>query len=442
MMKKEEGLSFFLLPSRQTLFFFPLFRPLQSFMDGAEEQMRQGEEVLLEAAEEQMRQGEEVLLEAAERQLARTLPKTPKTPEEALKMHGFPGVDEQMTTDEALQMTPDEALKIDLPIPPEPTVEKSFQSVPQAEPALGFQSGLGIRKALSLHWGNTVRLLRGSTGQQEANDMHTSTSMVVASEQVLPLEGSKEDAVGNVAQSAAVREPTEGEEAGESIEANPAQQNPWSPVVRPLSKGLENAKSMGLRLVEIWDIRDVFDDVQQQRDYWRRRREERRLKEELKAAELKQAEAAATIPEGAVKQDELQSRFRSQSPAAQSTSHTHANTHSVPLDMQPQDALANGCEGSSASTPYILPGTPRQATREGRRRHRGALGVKEHSEPDDSGGPPSRVVEVLAHSLLLPVRAISSSRGDDNPLLSPPRTLFSSGVVRGVESQGLSSASE
>jgi hypothetical protein len=308
---------------------------------------------------------------------------------------------------------------------------------------LGFQSGLGIRKALSLHWGNTVRLLRGSTGQQEANDMRPSTSTVVASEQVLPPEGSKEDAVGNVAHSAAVRELTEGEEAGESIVANPAQQNPWSPVVRPLSKGLENAKSMGLRLVEIWDIRDVFDDVQQQRDYWRRRREERRLKEELKAAELKQAEAAATIPpEGTVKQDELQHRFRSHSPAAQSTAHTHANTHSVPLDMQTQDALANGCEGSSASTPYILPGTPRQAAREGRRRHRGALGVKEHSEPKDSGGPPSRVVEVLAHSLLLPVRAISSSRGDDNTVLSAPRTLFSSGVVRGVESNGLSSASE
>ena len=46
---------------------------------------------------------------------------------------------------------------------------------------------------------------------------------------------------------------------------------------------MEDAKSMGVKLADIWDMHDILDDVKQQRDYWRRRREEKARAREAEA---------------------------------------------------------------------------------------------------------------------------------------------------------------
>ena len=160
------------------------------------------------------------------------------------------------------------------------------------EPEQGFQSGLGIRKALRKHWGATVKLW--DDGLKDLSQKVQSIKPPTP-----PPDDSSRSGSGYVDGGALVcdahTQPTEeaveaaGEDAGASIsgdaEGDAVEHSPWSPVVRPLSKAMEDAKSMGVKLADIWDMHDILDDVRQQRDYWRRRREERRTKELPKGAE-------------------------------------------------------------------------------------------------------------------------------------------------------------
>lgn len=166
------------------------------------------------------------------------------------------------------------------------------------EPEQGFRSGLGIRKALRKHWGATVKLW--DDGLKDLSQKVQSIKPPTP-----PPDDSSRPGSGRVDGGAFVcdahTQPTEEavEAAGEGAsvsgdaEGDAVEHSPWSPVVRPLSKAMEDAKSMGVKLADIWDMHDILDDVRQQRDYWRRRREERRTKEFAKGAEAQDGASAA-----------------------------------------------------------------------------------------------------------------------------------------------------
>ena len=277
--------------------------------------------------------------------------------------------------------------------------------VPGEEPEPGFKSGLGIRKALRLHWGATVKLW--DEGLRDLSDK------VKGMQPRTPPPDSDDDAgaparpdppSSHAPQGACDDDgPAASAEAGEAgtddapLEAGegdvPAEaavgHDPWSPVVRPLSKAMEGAKSMGIKLADVWDIHDIFDDVKQQRDYWRRRREEKRA---AAAAVLAgEAGASATPDAGAevAREEGGGGEPNSPPPSARGEGGGAA------------DAGATKRSGV-AGRPEVLNVTPRQAAKEGRRRQRffesaqpsdpAKLAVRwKFGEPDPATGVPRMV---------------------------------------------------
>jgi hypothetical protein len=177
---------------------------------------------------------------------------------------------------------------------------------PPSPSEVGFQSGLGIRKALIMHWGATVKLwddgIRDLSDKVKGVQPRTPPP---ADDGVQPHLAPHEVGNGAAARDDDEPAPAASEEealAAETDSEPTARQNPspWSPVVRPLSKAMQGAKAMGEKLADVWDIHDIFDDVKQQRDYWRRRREEKRLLAEAKLSqEAKVKEEAKLAEEGA-----------------------------------------------------------------------------------------------------------------------------------------------
>ena len=183
---------------------------------------------------------------------------------------------------------------------------------PPSPSEVGFQSGLGIRKALIMHWGATVKLW--DDGIRDLSDKVKG----VQPRTPPPADdgGQPHLAPQDVSHGAAARDDDEPAPAASEEETLTAETDseptarqepsPWSPVVRPLSKAMQGAKAMGEKLADVWDIHDIFDDVKQQRDYWRRRREEKRLLAEAKLSqeaklkeEAKLAEERACLPSSA-----------------------------------------------------------------------------------------------------------------------------------------------
>ena len=254
------------------------------------------------------------------------------------------------------------------------------------EPAeTGFQSGLGIRKALRLHWGATVKMWDEgikdiSEKVKGINPPPPNTPPPKNNSEQSPAADCCDSEVSGTEHplrpSAVRAEHVELEDTGEKIDKEigiaqddevdaAAKHDPWSPVVRPLSKAMAGAKSMGIKLADVWDIHDIFDDVKQQRDYWRKRREEKRQAEQARQAE---AAAAASI-EGLNVEDNVEK-----------TNHGDDSDKSEllvgpePEATAPEMSLAAE-RAETAGRPEVL--VAKQGS--GRRRHR--FGGKENSVP-------------------------------------------------------------
>jgi len=252
----------------------------------------------------------------------------------------------------------------------------------------GFKSGLGIRKALRMQWGATVKMwddgLKDLSDKVKAIKPPTPPVDGSSAHCALPPD-STADAAVLLPVSVPVEEAVQGDgTAADSVAAAPAvveEHSPWSPVVRPLSQAMENAKSMGVKLADIWDMNDILDDVKQQRDYWRRKREEKRRI----AAAAAEATACEEQAAGGGHQD------------ARVPGDGRPGTL-VPGDGRPSSAPEAGQEdmGCVATTgaethrhrpdtsgrPEVLSATPSQIAKEGRGRHR--FVGKENSDPDSS----------------------------------------------------------
>ena len=287
-------------------------------------------------------------------------------------------------------------------------VDEGGPAMPEEEPEPGFQSGLGIRKALRLHWGATVKLW--DEGLRDLSDKvkgmqprspppggdDTGAHPRLAPEgddtgaPARPAPGVAASAAGACGDDGPAAAEEEGEagtddtppEAGEGdapAEAA-AGHDPWSPVVRPLSKAMEGAKSMGIKLADVWDIHDIFDDVKQQRDYWRRRREEKRAAAAAAAVLAEEAGAAATPDAGAeVAREEGDAAGAGREEGEEVEEREEPP---VPTPCPPGEEGDAGAATRSgvAGRPEVLNVTPRQAAKEGRRRQR-FFGSAEPSDP-------------------------------------------------------------
>lgn len=242
----------------------------------------------------------------------------------------------------------------------------------------GFQSGLGIRKALRKHWGATVKLW--DDGLKDLSEKVKSIKPDTppagdSSSPVLPADsGAPIDGVTAV-EDAQVYKTEEAEQAagagGGGAEPDAVEHSPWSPVVRPLSKVMEEAKSMGVKLADIWDMHDILDDVKQQRDYWRRRREERRIKESAKGAEFEDDGSGATENSASgittIAQSIIQDLVDDIDAASQERGALESGERidEVPREMTHQDACHS--QLAVADIPQVVPALPKKP---GRQRHR------------------------------------------------------------------------
>ena len=328
-------------------------------------------------------------------------------------------------------------------------------------PDQGFQSGLGIRKALRKHWGETVKLwddLSEKVVRGHALSAAASPPAEGAAEACEPHDPPHADTPSASAQGSSTSGADAAAEAGaqgapaEPPEAPGAHGNPWSPVVRPLSRAIMGARDMGGKLADIWDMHDLVEDVKQQRDYWRRRQEEKKSQEAAKrAAEWAKKEkaaeadaASATVAHGgdaaAQHQDAaaLSLNCEEDHPSCAvgigvaSASHTEAladceSERSRPgakaeNDGGPSEVGTNsegngGRTASAASSParsLLMAPTPEPCSKRGRRRVRSCFGGKENSEP-------VAVAEGTDAVDSLPVAAETPAHGlDDGRVWSAP----------------------
>ena len=234
----------------------------------------------------------------------------------------------------------------------------------------GFQSGLGIRKALRKGWGATVKLW--DNGLKDLSEKVNGTKSPTppadgssTSSPVLPADGCAQPEGDAPAHDGEAAFPAPGAAAGEVPESDAVEHSPWSPVVRPLSKAMEDAKSMGVKLADIWDMHDILDDVRQQRDYWRRRREEK--------ARAREAEAEAKeVAHGVIRDiiDEIEHAHHA--PSRRSNLVEAADDEGMPPTHQ------SGLELQlDAGIPQVVQGTPRDSRRR----------IRFGAKPSDQGAP-------------------------------------------------------
>ena len=340
-----------------------------------------------------------------------------------------------------------EAESTNAPATTQKEAAESAEHVTDDEQNRGFQSGLGIRKALRKHWGATVKLwddgLRDLSEKVKsigpptppASSESSSASVPAAAKDSDEVQGQQAEDKDVAAKDVAAatgpvlangrtcadktglsRDDDMGsEEAGarSDEEASRADgiivQNPWSPVVRPISRAMEGAKSMGVKLVDIWDMHDIVEDVKQQRDYWRRRREEKRLNELTKkanewAALEQKAEAAARLSAASSEQDEKGGNVDQEAGDADS-----GDRENDTVGAQP--------ERLTVERPQILCSTPGKP---GRRRTR--FGGKENESQtgcDHPASPPGALV--LCEGFAPTLSAV--------PLLEEPGSPVTVGIV-------------
>ena len=313
------------------------------------------------------------------------------------------------------------------PTPPPPFPPPDGTSA-DSPPEQGFQSGLGIRKALRKHWGETVKLwddLSERVVRGHALSAAASPPAEGAAEACEPHDPPHADTPSASAQGSSTSGADATAEAGaqgapaEPPESPGAHGNPWSPVVRPLSRAIMGARDMGGKLADIWDMHDLVEDVKQQRDYWRRRQEEKKSKEAAtRAAEWAKKEKAAEADASGTAAHGGDAAAQHQNAAAlslnceedhpscavgigvASASHTEAladceSERSRPgakaeNDGGPSEVGTNsegngGRTASAESSParsLLMAPTPEQCSKRGRRRLRACFGGKENSEPE------------------------------------------------------------
>ncbi|EKX54807.1 hypothetical protein GUITHDRAFT_160526 [Guillardia theta CCMP2712] len=184
--------------------------------------------------------------------------------------------------------------------------DKPAESKEGMEPE-GFHSGLGLRKTLRHHLDNAMKFWDHSV-HDLVNKLHQNKEMNVAQKahavDLEPGDGVKQDAMpgDSPASAESGHDSAHGGETDPSPEVHlagvpqreehavdeeldpppvPPSSNPWSPISRPISMALDAGKQMGRRLADVWDVHDILDDLKEQRDYWRRKREQNRLMEEM-----------------------------------------------------------------------------------------------------------------------------------------------------------------
>mmetsp|Transcript_3200 Transcript_3200/g.7704 ORF Transcript_3200/g.7704 Transcript_3200/m.7704 type:complete len:288 (-) Transcript_3200:270-1133(-) len=174
--------------------------------------------------------------------------------------------------------------------------------------AEGFQSGLGLRKTLRLHLDNAIKfwdhsvhdLVNKLQQNKDANgveQVHSNALEADLGNHRNAIMGVQPSSEGLGDETKCSSEPVASSEAhlagdGRSEELPaaddelepppvPPGSNPWSPISRPITMALDAGKQMGRRLADVWDVHDILDDLKEQRDYWRRKREQHKLMEEL-----------------------------------------------------------------------------------------------------------------------------------------------------------------